>query len=139
MKFFVAVLLLLTTPSPDVFAGQKLPDYSSWYSREYSRPYFLEGREVELLEKSYETIDLDKKLYKAVTLIHNENKSPWLILYVIVPGEFLNGHGLHKDFTAKYSVFEYVGNSWKFKKGFSLNLATGYKLKDFLKKRYNLD
>lgn len=139
MKFSVAVLFLVTLFSFEAFAEPKLPDYSGWFLKEYTRPYLLFGHEVQLLEKVYEDIDIYKKLYKAVAIIHNENNDPWLILYLVVPGEFFNGHGLSENFSEKVSVFEYMNNSWKFKKDFSLNRATGHKTTDFLKKRYNLE
>lgn len=136
---YLAAILLVAISFLDIFAERKLPDYSNWHSREYSRPYLLEGRGVELLEKSYETIDLDTKLYKAVAVIHNENKNPWLILYVIVPGEFLNGHGLREDFTEAVSMFEHVNKSWKFVNKFSVEQTRRGKFLESLKEKYKLE
>src|SRR3989338_5271140 len=108
MKLFgIVFVFLLTVFSVDTSAQIKSPDYSGWIPKEYTRPYLLAGREVDLSEKTYETIDIDKKLYKAVAIIHNENNDPWLMLYIVVPGEFLNGHGFNDNFSEMVYVFEF--------------------------------
>ena len=124
--------------STQAFAQQTLPDYTKWDKIvDTSNPAVHNGKDIFLHVESYQNLDVDNLYYHTVVVIYDEQKRPWIFLYIRIllyrDGDKLVSAGVDNW------LFEDSGKGPSFVKDFSQSKDLQKETADFLKSQYGLE